>query len=290
MPPTSTTLHVNDWEETTTMRTIKIQSTCAAAIVAVLAMVLIPVGASAGTPNPTSAVINERIFNDCGTSTLTTVNTYPALISITDEENCDPPFANLHNWRFSENGMDAVDFDNDASFRFGCDVMISGTGEGEAGIGISPWWSQDVDGRFNVRTTDGEIACFGGRLPFYSFTASHGVNYVKGDVIYLEIVYTPNGLSEMNPATIEYIVDYNGMMYSSGALAFDEGNPDEDPPYGLWGILNEARAGGYVQVFLEPGSPDSALNVEWRSIDYENTAPVPVEKKSWGAIKSRFGD
>lgn len=262
-----------------------------AVIVAVLAMGLLPTIASAATPSPTSAVISERVFNDCPSSTVTSVNNYPSSISITDAENCDTPFANLHNWRFSENGVDAVNFDNDASFRFAADVMLSGTGEGEGGLSVSPWWSQDVDGRFNVRTSDGEIACFGGRLPFYSFTASDGVTYTKGDMIHMEVVYTPNDLTEMNPATIEYKLDYGGTMYSSGPLAFDEGNPAEDPPYGLWGMLNEARVGGYVQVFLEePGTPDSELTAEWASIDFENTEPTPVEKKSWGAIKARFGN
>ena len=74
-------------------------------------------------------------------------------------------------------------FANNGGFRFSADLTISGDGEGEAGLQISPWWSQLVDGVFNVRTTDGEIACFGGRLPFYSFTGSHGVTYVKGTTV-----------------------------------------------------------------------------------------------------------
>ena len=94
-------------------------------------------------------------------------------------------------------------------------------GHGEAGLQISPWWSQDVDGRLNVRTTDGEIACFGGRLPFYNFTASHGINYTKGNTIHVEIRYEPNGLSQADPGTIQYTVGYLGQTYSSGVLAFE---------------------------------------------------------------------
>lgn len=272
------------------MRLISYWSTCALAVIAVVAVGLSPSDVAAGTPNPTSAVIKERVFNDCPMSTVTSMNNYPASIVITDEEDCDAPFANLHIWRFSENGTDPVDFDNDSSFRFEADVMISGSGEGEAGLSVAPWWAQDVDGRFNVRSTDGEIACFGGRLPFYSFTASDGVSYTKGDVIHLEVEYTPNDLTETNPATIEYIVDYEGSLYSSGLLAFDMGNPDEDPPYGLWGMLNEAQVGGYVQVFIEQGSPDSDLTAEWSSIVYENTAPTPIHVSSWGEIKATYRD
>ena len=117
------------------------------------------------------------------------------------------------------------------------------TGIGEAGLQVTPWWSQNVDGRFNVRSTDGEIACFGGRLPFYSFTANHGLHYVPGDLIHLEIVYDPNDLTVSDPATIEYKLSYQGTDYTSGILPFDEGNPAENPPHGVWGILNDARVG-----------------------------------------------
>ena len=34
----------------------------------------------------------------------------------------------------------------------------------------------------------GEIACFGGRLPFYSFTAAYGLHYVPGTAIWMQII------------------------------------------------------------------------------------------------------
>lgn len=240
------------------------------------------------TPDPNSAVIKERIFNDCPSSTLTTTNSYPSLIAIEDQGlGCDG-FANLHNWRFSEDGANAAVFNNGDHFSYTTEMVISGTGDGEAGLQVAPWWSQDIDGRFNVRSTDGEIACFGGRLPFFSFTATFGLNYVKGDVIGLEIIYTPNDLDAANPATIEYIVNYGG-TFSSGPLPFDEGNPSEDPPYGLWGMLNDARVGGYCQLFMDPGNDDAGVRVEWRDIDYENlSGPVPTHKKTWGGVKAQY--
>src|SRR5439155_13171387 len=109
-----------------------------------------------------------RVFNDCFSSTVTTMNNYPVLLSIEDDLNCTSGFANLHNWRFSEDGTNAAVFNNGDSFRVTADLVISGTGGAEAGLQRCPWWSQDVDGRFNVRVPDGEIACFGGRLPVYS--------------------------------------------------------------------------------------------------------------------------
>ena len=259
------------------------------AIVLAFAATVFAAGADA-TPAVNGALIKERIFNDCPTSILTTVNQYPGLISIEDNVLDCGGFANLHNWRFSEDGgaTEAV-FTNDSAFKFSATLVITGTSEGEAGLQIAPWWSQDVDGRFNVRTTDGEIACFGGRLPFYSFTGDQGVTYTKGDAIRLTVTYLPNGLSMASPATIEYELLYNNMLYTSGALPFDEGNPNEDPPYGLWGILNDARAGGYVQAFLQGGNPNAGLKAEWLEIKFLDLGgPISVEETSFGRVKGFY--
>jgi hypothetical protein len=66
------------------------------------------------------------------------------------------------------------------------------------------------------------------------------------------VSYDPNSLSMANPATITYFVIINSTTYTSGELAFDQGTLAEDPPYGLWDILNDARAGGVAQVFVTP--------------------------------------
>src|SRR5262249_31920814 len=160
------------------------------------------------TPNPNSAVVFERVFNDCPTSTLVTTNNYPSLISF-DDSNVDCfGFANLHVWQFSENGVDPAIFNNNASFRFETDLKIEGTGNGEGGILVAPWWAKKTDGLFNVRSTDGEIACFAGRLPFYTFTGAFGLRYTKGNTIHLAVIYDPHGRTAASPATIEYKVSY----------------------------------------------------------------------------------
>jgi len=253
-------------------------------LVAVMALGLI-VASALATPNVNSAVIHTRIFNDCPTSIVTTGNNYPASIFIQDEINCTNGYANLHNWHFSEDGVNDAVFNNDASFHMAADLVISGTGECESGLQVAPWWSQNVDGRFNVRSTDGEIACFGGRLPFYSFTGTYGLHYVKGDVIHLEITYLPHDLNQAGPATIEYALTYNNVAYASGPLAFDEGNPNEDPPYGLWGMLNDARVGAHMQVFIANGG---TVRAEWSNILFEQILPVPVQETTWGQVKGMY--
>ncbi len=217
------------------------------------------------SPIINGAVINERIFNDDPGSTVTTVNNFGAEITITDARTGAGGFANLHNWRASaDGGATAAQFANGDSFTLFTDVTISGDGNGESGLSVAPWWSPDVDGRFNMRTSDGEVAVFGGRLPFYSFTATHGVLYTKGDTVTLGVIYNANGNSAGDPATIEYIYD-DGTVYSSGALAFDEGNPAE--PYGTWGMLDNAQIGGYTQVT----GANATLSTTWGNITYTPT-------------------
>ena len=250
-------------------------------------LLALTVGMASATPMPNSAVIRARIFNDCPISILTTNNSYPASVSIGDQNQGCVGFANLHNWRFSEDGTNPAVFNNGDCFHFGAILVISGPGEAEAGLQVSPWWSQDVDGRFNVRTTDGEIACFGGRLPFYSFSgAPHNLRYTKGDAIVLKINYNPHGLTQANPATIEYVVVYNNTLYSSGNLAFDMGNPN-DPPHGFWGMLDDARVGGHFQYFVGMSAPDRAVTVTWSDIKFQD-CPVAVEPAHWGSIKQLF--
>ena len=217
------------------------------------------------TPAIDGAILNLRVFNDDPGSTLGTINNYPAMVEISDTPTGTPGFANLHNFHLASGGSEAV-FMNGDSFQFSTDLTISGAGGGEAGLQIAPWWSQDVDGRFNFRTTDGEIAVFGGRLPFYSFTSSHGLTYTKGDTVRVGVAYRANSLTMADPATIEYMLTLGGMGYTSGPLAFDQGNPAEDPPHGLWGMLNDSRVGGYLQIFTN-GSDDN-VTATWENIRF----------------------
>jgi hypothetical protein len=94
------------------------------------------------------------------------------------------------------------------------------------------------------------------------------LRYQKGDPIHLQITYRPNGLSMASPATIVYELTYNGTTYSSGPLPFDQANPAEDPPYGLWGMLNDGRAGGYVQPFMDSVNPGESLKAAFENIAF----------------------
>lgn len=254
---------------------------------AVVGVVLLASAAYA-TPIPNSAIFHLRVFNDCPISTLNTTNAFPGLINI-DDENPVPPFcagfANMHTWRFSADGVNPISFQNNDGFEYVATMVLNGVGEG--GLSLSPWWSPDADGLFNVRTTDGEIACFGGRMPFFSFTANFGVTYVNNTPIQMGITYIPNGLSSSSPAQVVYNIRYASTNYTSGLLNFDQGNPAEDPPHGQWGALNPWFAGGHVKMFVQTIGQPHGMNATWSDIQY--TAPVvPARVTTWGRIKQIY--
>lgn len=251
-----------------------------------LAVIALSASVAAATPNPTNVVFNLRVFNDCPTTTLETYNNYPSEIWIDDQNNDCFGYANLHNWHLSEDGVNEAVFNNNSNFRLAFDMVLDGTGHGEGGLQIAPWWSKNADGKFNCRTSDGEIACFGGRLPFYSFTGNHGLLYTRGTMIHLEAIYLANELTEQNPATVEYKITYMGNDYTSGPLAFDMGNPNE--PYGLWGMLDDGRVGAFVQPFNGQGTP-VGLRGTWTNVVFENLdPPTATESTSWGKVKALF--
>jgi hypothetical protein len=80
------------------------------------------------------------------------------------------------------------------------------------------------------------------------------------------IVYRPNSNSALDPATIEYIVTMGVTTYSSGALAFDEGNGAEG--HGTWGMLDGAQVGGYFQPLVGTAG-------NWEQIEFANMVYVP---------------
>ncbi len=251
--------------EALTMRSSRTKSGIAGLVV-VLGLVAV-VQAS---PSVNSAVLHTRIWNDDADSVLTWGNSYPSQIFIDDAQldgdGAGGEWANRHSWRFSENGFTDAVFNNGDGFAISSDVVITGPANSEAALEVEPWWGGGTGGGLTVITWNGEIAAFGGRLPFYSFTTSHGLSYTKGDTIGLGMIYTPNSLTELDPATIEYTVDYDGSFYTSGPIPFDEGNPAEG--YGSWGMLDNTKVGAYFLPQIVVDDPTNWSRVEFNGISY----------------------
>jgi hypothetical protein len=247
---------------------------------------LVIASAAFATPAPNSAVLNLRTFNDCPLSTLTPINGYPATISI--EDVMAPAcvgFANLHGWSFSENGATPSLFVNGSNFEYCAIFRIEGPGQGEGGLRFSPWYGQLVDGRFMANATTGEIACFGGAIPFYTFTGNFGITYVKGTDIYMRITYIAHSNTIADPATIQYRVIHTSGTYDSPIIPFGEQNALENPPHGVYGCLHDAMVGGYFQARANTGV---GLKAIWNEICYTNLDVVPTESSTWGRIKTLY--
>ncbi len=267
-------------------------------VFALALLALLATGASAysiycpgTTPNGNQALIYQRVFNDCPTSVVETSNLYPALIHIRDHENDCFGFTNRHTWVFSDDGAQPDTFENCSHYMYCADLRLSGDGGGEGGLMMCPWWAFNganpggTDGQFMCNANTGEIACFGGRMPFYSFTAAYGLHYVKDSTIHLEIEYNAHSLSPGSPATIVYRVVYGGTPYSSGPINYDEGNPAEG--HGSWGELSPTYVGGYVQAYCGHGAA-ADFTADWSNICYQNTTATPTQHTTWGQLKSLY--
>jgi len=250
------------------------------------------------TPNPNSVVVTPRIWGDCPASTFTVVNNYPALLSFNDTDFECMGWTNLSIWDFSTDGTTPALFENCSHYKVS--AVFNGTAGAfvaEAGIRISPWWSNS-DGRFQVRVGgNGEIACFGGRLPGFSFTTAYGITYTPGTDIYMAVEYNPNDLLETVPpdytsapsaATIMYKIWYNNTVYTSPYIPFDMANPGEAVEHGLYGELTPARVGGFFQA--PNGSGGALYNVTgtWKNIQFEGPTATPATRSSWGQLKTIY--
>jgi MYXO-CTERM domain-containing protein len=221
---------------------------------------------SQASPTINGAHINARVFNDMPGTTFTPTNAFPGSITLAETLPPIPSGSNLHNFRLSADGgaSNAV-FANLDHFSISADVSYTtSSGNGEAGLNVSPWYSSNVDGQFHIRPSDGEVAAFGGRLPFFSFTGAFGSHYVNGSTVHMsiEVVGVPG-----NPT--HSMVQYGYGSLFSGWIPFDEGNISEGPIYGNWGVTNGAAVGGYMQDFGQLATQTSTAvfgNVAYSSV------------------------
>lgn len=224
----------------------------ARAFLAVSAFAVLGGSAVAQVTNINSVVIQERRFNDYPGSTLTTVNTYPSLVSFNESNFGTGGFANQHLARFSENGSTARAFVNSEAFDISVDVTMavgSTSPRKEAGFRMDSFIGGEG---FFVLTSDGEVAAFNGPFPFFSF----GDVYTPGTTANMRMIYRPGATS-----TMEYI--FNGT--SSGQLAF--GNSEN-------GVINGSDLATYVQNQPDDANPNDFSNVAFTN--YGVAVPEPM--------------
>ena len=169
--------------------------------------------------------VNERVFNDFPSSTLTTT------AAGTSVQFAEGPFgtggwANRHDvTATADGGATDVLIPITDPFSIEAEVTLAVTDAAvEAGLRVNSAVTGDV--QFIVKD-NGEIAVFGGGAPFHSFAAAGAPDgYVPGETIFLKMVYTPGGALFV-PGTVEYIIDRGNGLESSGVMNWDnlEGGP-----------------------------------------------------------------
>jgi len=185
-----------------------------------------------------SAIVSPRVFNDVPGATLTTVSTYPSVISF-DEQNVSQVggFANRDVWRFSNNGgASAYAFLNNDFFQVSMTLTLTGSPispRKEAGFLLT---TLGGDGQFIVNTDAHEVVAFGGPLPFYAFPAT----FDSGETITLGINYFLDG----NTGLRSIIYSANGVQSPILALS----NLEQ-------GIIDGSTLGGYFQINNDPSNP-----------------------------------
>ncbi len=243
-------------------------------------------------------IVEARNFNDFGSSTLTINGTnYPtqstgsiAGVGTTVNFNDQFPFPTVGNFANRHNAFLSADGGasryavqrNDSFFLQTRLTILSGSGVQKEG-GLNFWNNRNVvdnvgqpneaavtftdEGFFNVRSSDGEVAIFGGGLPFHSF----GNVYVTGTTVTLGFAYYAPGTIAAN-AGVEYF--YNGL--ASGIKFMDNvndriiANDVNSPTFGAGGISNFASVG-----FRAQNSRDFLAN-DFSDITYGETILIPT--------------
>jgi len=193
-----------------------------------------------------------RLFNDFGSSTLSFSSSYSpsnGSLSVQESNYGAGGFANRHAAFFADApGGPGTDFDYGDGFTFKTTLQVNqadNVGNVEAGFQVDLFGL----GFFGVLTGPGEIAAFGGPLPFHTFGT--GV-YSVGDEVVLRMSYIPGGGEgdDLNPSVMVY--EYNNLTtasgwVSSGPVAFGNlefGLPSAANPgkFGIGGQINQPDA------------------------------------------------
>lgn len=268
------------------------------AVVAICTVVAMGAGVAHATPVINAAKDSVRVFNDCPITVLNDFNGYPGLIHFDESNLICGGGQNLHIFNLSDDGgLSSALFNNKDAFTIAATVTLhkGSIVQTEGGLRICPWWDPVANGFFNMRLPDGEIACFGGVLPFFSFTGAFGVLYANDVPARQTIIYNPHCNTANDPATIEYILDYGGGHYDSGPLPFGNCTLGEEA-HGCYGIMDNARVGGRVanEMYAFGGDPNPAntnaadFNDFIYTINPGPDCPVPTKVTTWGNIKGSY--
>lgn len=208
---------------------------------------------------PLDVVLYPRIFNDDPNSTLEFTATLPD-VHIRDSnlvgDGVLPEYANRHIWYIADwFGADPRIFNIDSYFTLKATVRLDAFRTSPRNCEGGLWVKSDIggEGQF-ILTSDGEVAAFGGSLPFYVFSQ----RYTKGTSVEMSLRYFLD-LND-NQRYIEYMFDGN----TSGPLLVD--NLEQ-------GLPGDVTIGGYQQATIIANQPDNFGQVDFTNVTW-NSVPL----------------
>ncbi len=240
---------------------------CGVAALAVVAFAGLAMATDISTVN--SWKVEERVFNDFPTTTLTTVNNYPVELSFDEqfELGAVGNFANKHvGWISNDGGATRFQNNYAQSWVMEFDVSITapdGSPRKEAGIEVRnprPRLGYTDEGQLLI-ASDGEVAIFGGVMPFTGL----GFVYTLGTTAHVRFEYFAPGSAD--PTKGAYMLTFTDAVtgvHSSGLKVWGN-EPDE-----LYGFNYGAEFGLKAQNQRNPRIADSS------DIVYGNFSVVPA--------------
>ena len=184
------------------------------------AIVAVAGSAAADVSDINGVNVTTRVWNDFPTSTVTVNNNFPGMFSITEDfpQGAAGNYANRHVAVLASNGTN-YNFTNAESFRLDVDIRIqapNGQPRKEAGLILGNYiTSGGYTAEANLMVaSDGEVAMFGGALPFHTYGPSA---YALGSWVHLSFMYvSPTDAGGIAQA----VIGVNGNYFSGG---FDPG-------------------------------------------------------------------
>ncbi len=208
-----------------------------------------------------NSVRTFREFTGDTTATFTEVNNYPSLVSFSEQSvdgNGTAGGANRDVFKFSADSG-ASNFVFGVNTFFSVDMAI--TLSLPAGVPNAPrkeagylFDSNGGQGLFII-TSDGEVAAFGGGLPFFRAAGT----YTPGQTVNL-------GLTVFRDTDNLRKIQYRFNGETSAALAFD--NLEQ-------GLPPSATLGGYLQVPVDATNPSNGATATFANIAVRPVNPVP---------------
>ncbi len=207
-----------------------------------------------------SVVVQERIFNDYPSSTLTVTDNFPTSVEFLEHSYGAGGWANRHDAVMSADNTTPYALQTSDAFDISFDVYLDAGSIAPRKEGGIRFNFGGFDGLFIV-TSDGEVAAFGAVLPFHTFGTSA---YALGTTANMRVVYSPDDDADAfdgDASTIEYILD----GVSSGPLNFS--NLEN-------GFLN----GTQIAVYAQPQPDDSNPGDFFQAIysDFKIDVPEPA--------------